>query len=266
MLDALMHLTFFHLIHLKKSRNYFFPNCCNLLPRITMILNIDWKNFFIGEENWEFMLEIALRTFIMYFIILVGLRLLGKRGVRQLSVFELVVIISLGSAAGDPMFYKEVGLLIPVIIFFIIVGAYRLTTFLTAKSEKLDDLIEGKPVYLIKNGQFNIEEFKKETLAQDEFFSELRQQSISHLGQIDTAILETSGTLSVFFYTDDQVKPGLPILPELFAKKTKILQPNTNYACTFCGHVATVNEDSTFLCPNCNHEEWAAALHNCRVK
>ncbi|RZK15368.1 MAG: DUF421 domain-containing protein, partial [Pedobacter sp.] len=54
-----------------------------------MTLNIYWKNFFIGEENWEFMLEIALRTFIMYFIILIGLRLLGKRGVRQLSVFEL---------------------------------------------------------------------------------------------------------------------------------------------------------------------------------
>jgi len=231
-----------------------------------MELNIDWKNFLIGEENWEFMLEIALRTFIMYFIILIGLRLLGKRGVRQLSVFELVVIISLGSAAGDPMFYKEIGLLIPVIIFFIIVASYRLTTYLTAKSEKIDDLIEGKCVYLIKDGTFNVEEFKKETLAQDEFFAELRQQSISHLGQIETAILETSGTVSIYFYPDDKVKYGLPILPNEFAQKTKILSPGFDYACAFCGYVAHVETSSTAKCTTCGHEQWVKALNNCRIK
>ncbi|RZL38057.1 MULTISPECIES: DUF421 domain-containing protein [Pedobacter] len=231
-----------------------------------MILNIDWKSFFIGEENWEFLFEIALRTFIMYFIILIGLRLLGKRGVRQLSVFELVVIISLGSAAGDPMFYKEIGLLIPVIIFFIIVGAYRLTTYLTAKSEKLDDLIEGKCVYLIKQSKFNIEEFKKEVLAQDEFFAELRQQSISHLGQVENVILETSGTLSVYFYPDEKVQFGLPILPELFAKKTKILNTNMHYACSFCGNVDQVTTRTEHICPNCNHNEWVIAINNCRIK
>jgi uncharacterized membrane protein YcaP (DUF421 family) len=75
-----------------------------------MLLSIDWGAFFIGSEDWEFLFEIGLRTFFMYIIILFGLRLLGKRGVKQLSIFELVVIISLGSAAGDPMFYKEVGL------------------------------------------------------------------------------------------------------------------------------------------------------------
>lgn len=81
-----------------------------------MLLSIDWTKLLVGEENIEFLIEISIRTIIMYFIILIGLRLLGKRGVRQLSVFELVVIISLGSAAGDPMFYKEIGLLTPIVI------------------------------------------------------------------------------------------------------------------------------------------------------
>jgi len=228
--------------------------------------SINWKNFFIGTENWEFMFEIALRTFVMFFIILIGLRLLGKRGVRQLSVFELVVIISLGSAAGDPMFYKEVGLLTPVIIFFIIVGAYRMTTYLTAKNQKLDDLIEGKPVYLIKNGQFNIEEFKKETLAQDEFFAELRQQSISHLGQVETTILETSGTLSVYFYPDENVKYGLPILPTLFNQQTKNPTDQHYYACTFCGYVEQANFNEMLICKKCDRDEWVKAINYCRVK
>lgn len=227
---------------------------------------LDWKQILIGEEKFEFLIEIALRTVIMYFIILFGLRLLGKRGIRQLSVFELVVIISLGSAAGDPMFYKEIGLLTPVVIFLIIVGAYRFTTYLTAKSEKIDDLIEGKSVYLIRAGKFNIEDFKKEALAKDEFFAELRQQSVSHLGQIETAILETSGILSVYFYPDEEVKFGLPILPDLFDRKIKLIEAADHYACSFCGKVEKIITTGKHNCKKCKNDEWLKAIDRCRVR
>lgn len=79
---------------------------------------------------------------------------------------------ALGSAAGDPMFYKEVGRLVPIVIFAVIVGCYRITTYLTAKSTKIDDLVEGRCTYLIEDGEFSIKNFKKEELAHDEFFSE----------------------------------------------------------------------------------------------
>lgn len=231
-----------------------------------MLMNIDWTAFFIGEENWEFLLEIALRTIIMYFIILIGLRLLGKRGVRQLSVFELVVIISLGSAAGDPMFYKEVGLVVPVIIFSVIVGAYRLTTFMMAKSEKFDDLVEGKCVYLIEDGEFNTSDFGKEGLAHDEFFAELRQESVCHLGQVETAILETSGSLSIYFLPDDKVKYGLPILPKLFDQKLTSISSAGTYACRFCGNVEKLKPVKQHTCKKCKHEEWVKAINSTRVK
>lgn len=65
---------------------------------------IDWKQVLLGDNEWKFLLETAFRTIMMFIIILTGLSILGKRGVRQLSVFELVVIIGLGSAAGNPMF------------------------------------------------------------------------------------------------------------------------------------------------------------------
>lgn len=229
------------------------------------MLDIHWKQILIGEEKFGFLIEIALRTVIIYFIILFGLRLLGKRGIRQLSVFELVVIISLGSAAGDPMFYKEIGLLTPVVIFMIIVGAYRFTTYLTAKSEKIDDLIEGKSVYLIRGGKFNIEDFKKEALAKDEFFAELRQQSVSHLGQIETAILETSGILSVYFYPDEEVRYGLPILPDLFEEKVEIVKEDGHYACSFCGTVEEIITTGKHSCKKCKKEEWVKAIDRCRV-
>jgi uncharacterized membrane protein YcaP (DUF421 family) len=227
--------------------------------------SIDWTKFFIGEESGEFLLEISLRTLLMYFIILIGLRLLGKRGVRQLSVFELVVIISLGSAAGDPMFYKEIGLLFPVVIFAIIVAAYRLTTYLMAKSPKFDDLVEGKCVYFIIDGEFSIAEFNKEGLAQDEFFSELRQRSVCHLGQVETAILETSGNLSIFFYPDEKVKYGLPIMPLLFDKASEEVTEKGKFACAHCGNVLNLAPGKK-ECDKCGHKKWVKALKTCRVK
>ena len=231
-----------------------------------MLLTIDWTNFLFGEEKWEFLIEISLRTIAMYFIILIGLRLLGKRGVRQLSVFELVVIISLGSAAGDPMFYKEIGLLVPVVIFAVIVGAYRITTFLMAKSKKFDDLVEGTCSYLIKDGEFSIDDFNKEGLAYDEFFSELRQQSISHLGQVESAILETSGNLSIYYYPDDEVKFGLPILPVLFENCTEEIAESAKYACAYCGNVEDLSPAPKHVCPKCKHHQWVKAINTCRIK
>jgi uncharacterized membrane protein YcaP (DUF421 family) len=80
-----------------------------------------WKELLLGSEEWNFLPEVAIRTLVMFTIILIGLSILGKRGVKQLSVFELVVIIGLGSAAGDPMFYKDVGLIPAIIVFIIII-------------------------------------------------------------------------------------------------------------------------------------------------
>jgi len=97
----------------------------------------------------------------MYLIVLFSLRVLGKRGVKQLSVFELVVIISLGSAAGDPMFYKEVGLISAVAVFSVVVLAYKVTSYFVNKSKKVEQLLEGSCTCLIENGRFSINNFKK---------------------------------------------------------------------------------------------------------
>ncbi len=170
--------------------------------------SFNWKELLLGNENWGFLLEVVFRSFIMFCIIVISLRLLGKRGVKQLSVFELVVIIGLGSAAGDPMFYKDVGLLPALIVFIMVVSLYLLVTYLVGKNKKFEHLVEGKSVCLIKDGKFSINNFEKELMAQDEFFAELRLQSVSHLGQVEEAIIETSGQISLFFYSDDEVNTG----------------------------------------------------------
>lgn len=225
-----------------------------------------FEKMLIGEQEWIFIPEILIRTLIMYLVILFSLRTMGKRGVKQLSVFELVVIIGLGSAAGDPMFYSEVGLLSSVLVFLVVVIAYKFTAYLVNRNKKIEVLLEGSCTCLIENGKFAIHNFKKENLAQDEFFSELRLKSISHLGQVQLAIIETSGSLSVFYYPDEEVKYGLPILPALFKNKLTIINRKDFYSCSFCAHTELVGpQQQAHSCPVCSKTEWLKAMNTLRI-
>lgn len=220
------------------------------------LLKFDWKELLLGQEEWSFLFEVALRTFIMFLTIIIGLRILGKRGVKQLSLFELVVIIGLGSAAGDPMFYREVGIVSSILVFVLIILIYKIITFLIAKSKKFETLLEGKSICLIENGEFSIENFKKENLGSDEFFAELRLRGISQLGQIEQAIEEVSGEISVFYFEDEKVKYGLPIMPGSLQNSLKIIKEKAHYSCTFCGYTEEKNPGEAGNCPKCKKLEW----------
>lgn len=225
----------------------------------------EWNRLLFNDLPPEFLFEVVFRCVIMFLIVLIALKLTGKRGIKQLSIFELVIIITLGSAAGDPMFYEDVGLLPAITVFVIVIALYRLITWVLSKYQPFEHWIEGKPIYLIEDGLFSFKNFKKEDLALDEFFAELRLKNIDHLGQVRLAILETSGEISVFFYDDEQVKFGLPILPYDFNKLSKIISHNNTYSCTFCGNTIELKPADEVKCDRCNHNKWIYSRNNRRI-
>lgn len=214
---------------------------------------------------YTFLAEVFIRTTVMFFIVLFVLRLTGKRGIKQLSIFELAIIISLGSAAGDPMFYKDVALLPAILVFIIVISLYKLITYLTGKFSKIEEFVEGKPVKLIENGKIIYKSFKKESLAYDELFSQLRQKSVSHLGQVESAFLETSGDLSVFFFSDNKVIFGLPILPDVYDFPCKQFFSQNSYSCKHCGELKTAKDIEINSCNICKENEWVEAWRTLRV-
>lgn len=224
----------------------------------------EWNRIFYNDLPANFALEVIFRSTVMFTILLLTLKLAGKRGVKQLSIFETVIIIALGSAAGDPMFYEDVGIVPAAIVFTVIIILYRSVTWLTGKSKKFEEFIEGKTECLINDGKFSVESFKKESLAQDEFFTELRIKSIEHLGQVKNAFIETTGEVSIFYYEDKDVKYGLPILPAAFNKKSKIITTDGIHACTFCGHIEE-QKAGTAKCEVCKKEEWVPAIKTLRI-
>lgn len=225
-----------------------------------------WKEIILGGENWSFLPEVLLRTLIMFVILFVSLRLLGKRGVKQLSIFELVVIISLGSAAGDPMLYKDVGILPALLVFITIVGLYSLITYFIGKNKQFEMVVEGKPVYLIRNGFFSIGNFSKEALGEDEFFAELRIHGVSQLGQIEEAIVESSGNISIFYYPDEKVQFGLPIMPDSLNNWQEEIKESGHYACTFCGYTKQLKPTTNVTCKECKKNRWVKASNKKRIR
>lgn len=227
-------------------------------------LDIDWHSFLLGEEEWNFVFEIMLRTTIMFLVAIFSMRLVGKHGIKQ-RLFEIVLIITLGSAAGDAMFYKDVGIVPAIMVFIMIVLLYKLVHYLVSVSHRVDSLIEGEPAVIIKEGKFYYEEYKKLLKAQDEFLPELRVKGVSHLGQVKLAILEDSGDISIFYYDDMDVVPGLPIMPWVRDQKLdKILQPGI-YSCFNCGQTFQLQAGS-HNCSTCSETYWVRSADEPRIR
>ena len=89
---------------------------------------MDWARILIHDTTWTFAAEIVIRAMMMFILIIVFLRITGKRGVRQLSIFELTMILGLGSIAGDPMFTEDLPIIQAVIIMTTVISLYRLFT------------------------------------------------------------------------------------------------------------------------------------------
>ena len=137
-------------------------------------------DIFIYDTTWPFVAEIAIRVSVMFVLIIVFLRFTGKRGVRQLSIFELTIILSLGSIAGDPMFTEDLPIVQAVIIMSLVIMLYRLCTWLMMRYQPLEDLLEGRSLYIVEDGMLVLDKIEQGKMSHDEFFSEMRQQGIEH--------------------------------------------------------------------------------------
>lgn len=213
----------------------------------------------------EFLGEVALRSLYTFVLVFLFLKITGRRGVRQMSLFEVLIILTLGSAAGDVAFYDDVPMLPVLIVFVTLAVLYRLVMWLMAHSEKLEDLFEGKPVVVVDEGELAWEKLRAENLTEFEFFMELRLNGIEHLGQVKRAIMETNGQISVYFFSDDEVKAGLPILPGKCVERFKTMPEENDYACTRCSAIFHMHAGDHQLCARCAHPEWAKASRAKRI-
>jgi uncharacterized membrane protein YcaP (DUF421 family) len=226
----------------------------------------DWQRIFISEDlPLQYLSEIAFRTFVMFVILILGLKFLSRRGVKQLSVFELAILIGLGSAIGDPMFYDHIPVTHGFVVLTVVIFLYKIITRLTGKYKIMEVLLEGKPVLLLQNGKIEYDAYKKIGLPYDKFFAELRAKSVDHLGQVRKAYLETSGEISIYLLENEAVREGLPIFPELLDDPLIEIDSPGRYACIYCGNIQHITNAKN-ICSICKNNRWILADSRTRVQ
>jgi uncharacterized membrane protein YcaP (DUF421 family) len=236
------------------------------------VVPFDLQRMLVGDHTLLFGFEVILRTVIVYLYALVLLRWLGSRTIGQLSTVEFLLVIALGSAVGDAMFYPDVPLLHALIVVTVVVFANKGLDILIARSKRAERLIDGSPVEIIVDGVFRKKFLDGTSLGTSEVFQQLRRRHIEHLGQVRYAFAEPDGEVTVFSREDD-VPPGLPIVPPweihppVTIKADEIVARTESLACMRCGTVTNVAaRQSAGTCPNCGRKEWTPATTGTSVR
>ncbi len=222
----------------------------------------DWQRLLVSAEAPPgFLLEVVFRSIVTFLLTILALRLTGKRGVRQLSLFEFGLLLVLGSAAGDATFYHDVPLLYVLVVYGVVMSLYMLFNYLTDKVPRIERLLEGAPELIVVEGEIDLPAFTKASLTAQELFGQLRQYQVEHLGQVLRLYLEATGEVSVYFFAPEAERPGLPIWPELYHHPLFELPQAGQYACHACATVRELPAGPTPAhCPRCGrHHGWLPA-------
>ncbi|GGF79996.1 DUF421 domain-containing protein [Paracoccus acridae] len=227
------------------------------------VVPFDLWRMFIGEHPPLFYLEVLFRTLLIYSYTLGLIRWIGGRSVAQLSMTDMLLVIALGSAVGDATFYPDVPLLEAMLVITAIVLLNKGLDALAARSQTANRLIDGRAIAVVRDGCIDIAGRKAGGLSMAEIKSMLRRQGVANLGQVEIALLEEGGGVSVFGRR--QAGPGLSLLPpDDLLQNLPLRIPGEpvdgQLCCTECGNRqqrANVRADEP--CTNCGNRNWTTA-------
>jgi len=222
----------------------------------------DWSRILFGQVPPQFYIELVIRVFLVYLLLMVSMRVLGKRMSTQVSRIELTAMVALASAIGVPMLSYSNGILPAFIIAPIIV---LLNQFLAKKSYK-DEAFErtayGDIDMLVEDSVMNFNIMKRVRISRERLFAQLRSQNVNHLGRVKRVYMETNGGFTII--ENEDPKPGLMVLPvwdkEFVSKKLKKTDVTV---CNNCGYekpetLKALNGEAK--CVHCGESDWTNAV------
>ncbi|MCD8742192.1 DUF421 domain-containing protein [Mucilaginibacter roseus] len=220
----------------------------------------DWARILFGEAPPVFLLEVLIRSLITYVLLLVIVSWLGKRMSGQLTIMEMAVMFTLGAIVSVPMQTPDRGILQGLILLLCAVGFQRGISYLGFRSHKIENITQGKPSTLVKDGLLDVEQMALNRISRQQLFAVLRGQKIFNLGSVERVYLEACGLMSV--YTSSAPQRGLPIYPPddspLYNGESSAADKAQGYkACINCGNV--IPETQVSSCPMCGKNTFTHA-------
>ena len=227
-------------------------------------MNKDIKPFDIhrmlfGDAPPWFLFEVFLRGLVLYLFMLFIMRLLGKRMAGELTITEMVLMVTLGSSVAVAIQVPEGGVLLGFVVLSCAFLFERGFSLLTIKSKKIEVLSQGEATMLIKDGVLQLDKMKDTRVTPQQIFATLRGKDIYHLGKVERLYLEAGGSFSIYKVAQNP-PPGLPIYPpddqdiSGIQKKAAGVQ-----ACLACGCINT--DKNIVTCHQCGEDDWVDAVN-----
>ena len=188
----------------------------------------------MAKEGPSAMILVIIRTLILYTAIVVLLRLMGKRQVGELQPYELVVIIMISELAAIPMQNTGIPLINGLIPIFVLVTAEITLSYISLKSVWARGVICGNPSVLIENSRIVESELRRLRINLNDLLEQLRQKGVPDVADVEFAILETSGELSLILKSalrplqpqDMDIWPAYEGLPVTLIMDGKVMEQN----------------------------------------
>lgn len=157
-------------------------------------------------------LIVSYRSILFYIMIIFVYKIMGKREIGELSIVDLIVSLFIAEfVAISVENYKE-SIFMSIIPIIIIVLLQIMSSRISLKSKVTRDILEGKPSVIINRGKINFKEMLKQRYNIDDLLVQLRTQSIKSIEEVDYAILEVNGKLSIFKKSDNDNAYPLPVI------------------------------------------------------
>ena len=155
-----------------------------------------------NTKRGDFVLTVLIRTAIIYFVAVFSLKMMGKRQVGEMQISELTTAVLMSELLAHPATNPDEPLIYGVIAIIVLVTLEITVSFFVTKSDLLARIFDNRPSIIIERGKLKQDALKRLRFGVSELISELRQKDISDIADVDYAILEPNGKISVFAVSD----------------------------------------------------------------
>jgi uncharacterized membrane protein YcaP (DUF421 family) len=223
-----------------------------------------------GDSTAVFAIEVALRLVVCYAVLVVSLRVMGRRVASQLTRNELIAIVSLAAAVGPAVATPDAGLLPPIVVAIWVVCLQRLMAWGSFESPAFEHWMQGEPATLVADGRIDLAALRRNALSRDLLYAALRNEGLKSLGSIERVYLEPDGRFTVVSNTTQ--RPGLTLVPDWDSELSAEQRRSARWsACAACGQLvekrlletqAPETNSEAQRCPCCRETTWTDAVEN----
>jgi uncharacterized membrane protein YcaP (DUF421 family) len=213
----------------------------------------DWHRILFGDVTPDFFVEVLIRTAFIFLLLIISMRLFGKRMAAQINRIEMIGLFSLAAAIGVPLQSPERGLIPAAVIAIVVILVGRLVTTWAFKDERFQARVEDRLTILANDGVLDMQKMEGTVLNKERVFEQLRAAGFRHLGEVKRFYLEANGSFSLV--KEPNPSYGLSILPAADADFFNEQKQCSEQVCCTCGKKKVDNKTGD-VCSNCKDRQW----------